>query len=70
MTQVVFFSGKGFEKLHEAVDVEELPIEYGGSNGQLQDNITYWRNKAKENIDWYKEDEKYRSILETKKNKK
>lgn len=57
----VHFSG--FDNLHKIVPKEMLPEEYGGSNGNLQTLIEYWKNKLHDNVEWFKEDEKYKSIL-------
>lgn len=60
----IHWAGKGFDTLHEGVDKEELPQEYDGNNGLLIDNIEYWYKKAKDNTEWLKEDENYKSLLD------
>lgn len=59
----VHWAGKGFENLHKVVSKEILPEEYGGTNGQLSDFIHVWKMKVLDNVEWYKEDEKYKANL-------
>lgn len=59
----IHWVGKGFDELHKLIPVDELPEEFGGTNGQLDDFVIYWERKVLENIEWYKEDEKYKANL-------
>ncbi|XP_028135098.2 retinol-binding protein pinta [Diabrotica virgifera virgifera] len=52
---------KGIESLHQIVDKEILPEEYGGNDGKLEDLINYWYEKLVNKRDWLLEDEKYRA---------
>ncbi|XP_072380427.1 retinol-binding protein pinta-like [Diabrotica undecimpunctata] len=52
---------KGIECLHEIVDKDILPEEYGGNDGTLEDLINYWYEKLMSKRDWLLEDQKYRA---------
>ncbi|XP_017780085.1 PREDICTED: alpha-tocopherol transfer protein [Nicrophorus vespilloides] len=55
---------KGQESLHQVIDKEVLPEEYGGTDGPLSEHITYWRDKLIEYKDWFKYDEQFKSKLD------
>jgi len=38
-------------KLHEDVGLDILPIEYGGTNGTIEDLTKYWKKKVEDNKD-------------------
>lgn len=54
---------KGLGSLHKIVDKENLPYEYGGTDGSISDVIQYWSNKLLLYKDWFVEDEKYKASL-------
>jgi len=37
------------EKLHEDVGLDILPVEYGGSNGTIEELTKYWKKKVEDN---------------------
>lgn len=54
---------KGLGSLHTIVDKENLPYEYGGTDGPFSDAIQYWSEKLLLYKDWFEEDEKYKASL-------
>ena len=48
-------------KLHEDIGREILPIEYGGTNGTLEELRVYWKNEVERNRDWLIEQTKYKT---------
>ncbi|GAB1870034.1 Alpha-tocopherol transfer protein [Camponotus japonicus] len=40
-----------------------LPVEYGGTDGTIQELTEYWKRVVEENRDWFIDDEKYKPIL-------
>lgn len=54
---------RGLGSLHKIVDRENLPYEYGGTDGPLSDVIQYWADKLLSYRDWFLEDEKYKASL-------
>lgn len=56
----VHFSG--VNTLHDVVDKSILPVEYGGSDGSIDDLINLWCKKTIDYRDWFKE-EQYKSRL-------
>ncbi|XP_033209460.1 retinol-binding protein pinta-like [Belonocnema kinseyi] len=45
------------------VSPDILPIEYGGTDGSIQDLKDYWKTVVEENSGWFAESEKYKVIL-------
>ncbi|XP_029166212.1 alpha-tocopherol transfer protein-like, partial [Nylanderia fulva] len=43
--------------------VNILPVEYGGTDGTIQELIEYWKKVVEENREWVIDDEKYKPIL-------
>ncbi|XP_044754741.1 retinol-binding protein pinta-like [Coccinella septempunctata] len=56
----------GFSSVAKFVDEDILPIEYGGSNGTLEDLGRYWSEKLISYSEWFAEDEKYKAENEVK----
>lgn len=54
---------QGVGALHKNVPPNMLPLEYGGTDGTLQDLKDYWKSMAEENRQWFFDDEKYKIIL-------
>ncbi|XP_029166217.1 retinol-binding protein pinta-like [Nylanderia fulva] len=42
-----------------------LPVEYGGTDGTIQELIEYWKKVIEENREWFIEDENYKPILKS-----
>ncbi|GAB1870035.1 Alpha-tocopherol transfer protein [Camponotus japonicus] len=40
-----------------------LPVEYGGTDGTIQELTEYWKKVVEENRDWFIDDEKYKPVL-------
>lgn len=57
----VHFSG--VESLHDVIPKDVLPVEYGGTNGTMQELIEYWTEKLDQYKEWFKEDEEYKADL-------
>lgn len=57
----VHFSGLG--SLHNVVDRENLPVEYGGTDGSIREVIEYWAEKLVRYKGWFEEDEKFKADL-------
>lgn len=51
------FLHSNLEDLYKYVPKEMLPSEYGGAAGPIKDISEQWRNKLKENTQWFKEQE-------------
>ncbi|XP_032675367.1 retinol-binding protein pinta-like [Odontomachus brunneus] len=45
---------------------EILPVEYGGTDGSLQELKDYWKKMAVENRDWFADDERYKMLSSVK----
>lgn len=52
---------KGKESLHQVVDRQVLPPEYGGYGENLDSLIKYWNEKLITYRDWFAEDEKHKA---------
>lgn len=48
-----------YESLYEHIPQECLPVEYGGSNGTIQDVINTWENKLLEYKTYFEEEAQY-----------
>lgn len=48
-----------FESLYKHIPQECLPVEYGGSNGTLEDGIKDWENKLLSYKEYFEEEVKY-----------
>lgn len=59
MKKTVKVHTKGLESLHQIVDKDILPEEYGGTDGKLEDLINFWNEKLLSKRDWFLDDEKY-----------
>ncbi|KAG6446335.1 hypothetical protein O3G_MSEX004336 [Manduca sexta] len=44
---------KDYEKMYRTVDKSILPVEYGGTDGHIQDLIDHWKMKVETYSDWY-----------------
>lgn len=64
LKQRVHVHFSGFDDLHKVVPKNQLPVEYGGTNGELQDIIDFWKKKLDENVEWFKNDEQYKSVID------
>ncbi|XP_025268976.1 retinol-binding protein pinta isoform X1 [Camponotus floridanus] len=40
-----------------------LPVEYGGTDGTIQELTEYWKKTVEENRDWFIDDENYKPVL-------
>lgn len=56
----VHFGGLG--NLHDNIDVELLPKDYGGSGESLDELSCYWAEKLLSYKNWFKEDENYKAV--------
>ncbi|KAJ8965222.1 hypothetical protein NQ314_004292 [Rhamnusium bicolor] len=52
---------RGVNSLHEIVDKNILPPEYGGSGESMKDLISFWNEKLLSHRVWFAEDEQYRA---------
>ncbi|XP_015585514.1 retinol-binding protein pinta [Cephus cinctus] len=59
----IHIHNQGIKAIHKIVPTNILPIEYGGTDGTLQDLKEYWTHVVQDNQDWFAEDEKYKMIL-------
>ncbi|XP_039302691.1 retinol-binding protein pinta-like [Solenopsis invicta] len=50
------------QKCFEDIPSDTLPIEYGGTNGTMQELIEYWKRFIQKNRDWLMEEENSPSI--------
>ncbi|XP_042230140.1 alpha-tocopherol transfer protein-like isoform X2 [Homarus americanus] len=51
--------GSDLDSLHKEVPKEVLPVEYGGTNGTIEDIKKYWLQRVDARRDWLIEDEQY-----------
>ncbi|KAJ8965223.1 hypothetical protein NQ314_004293 [Rhamnusium bicolor] len=51
----------GVESLHEVVDRDVLPPEYGGNGESMESLVKYWSEKLLSNREWFAEDEQYKA---------
>ncbi|CAG0895718.1 unnamed protein product [Cyprideis torosa] len=49
------------EELHEDIPKEVLPLEYGGTNGKMEDYAKHWRKKVEASRAWFLSDEAAKS---------
>ncbi|CAO1441843.1 unnamed protein product [Diamesa serratosioi] len=54
-----FFLHGSLEELHKKIPKSELPVEYGGSLGNLNDMAIKWKHELIKNRGWFIEDSKY-----------
>nr|XP_045595426.1 alpha-tocopherol transfer protein-like isoform X8 [Procambarus clarkii] len=59
MKKRVHLHGNDLESLHRQVPKEVLPVEYGGTNGTVEEITKYWLERVDARRDWLLEDEKY-----------
>lgn len=59
MKKRIHIHGSDLESLHKEVPKECLPVEYGGTNGTIEEIKDYWLKKVDARRDWLLEDEKY-----------
>ncbi|KAK9732179.1 CRAL/TRIO domain [Popillia japonica] len=57
----VHFSG--LNTLQDVINKNILPIEYGGTDGTIDDHINLWHKRLVQSREWFRQDEMYRSIL-------
>jgi len=50
-----------YTQLYEDIGKEVLPVEYGGSNGSLEDIQKNWKEKVMMKNEWFKEQSKFKS---------
>ena len=67
--KIIVHKSGDLTKLHEAVGRDNLPLEYGGTNGTVEDLIAYWKHEVEQHKDWLIEQTKYKSD-EAKRSKK
>lgn len=53
----------GLETLHEEIDKDILPVEYGGNDGSIQKHIDFWLEKLQQYKEWFANDEQFKSEL-------
>ncbi|XP_029157320.1 retinol-binding protein pinta-like [Nylanderia fulva] len=58
-----FYSRQTAHDCFKNMPVNILPVEYGGTDGTIQDIIEYWKKVVEENREWVIDDEKYKPIL-------
>ncbi|XP_029157321.1 retinol-binding protein pinta-like [Nylanderia fulva] len=58
-----FYSRKTTHDSFKDVPVNILPVEYGGTDGTIQELIEFWKKVVEENHEWIIDDEKYKPIL-------
>ncbi|XP_029166220.1 retinol-binding protein pinta-like [Nylanderia fulva] len=58
-----FYSRQTAHECFKDMPVNILPVEYGGTDGTIQDLIEYWKKVIEENREWVIDDEKYKPIL-------
>ncbi|XP_069698611.1 retinol-binding protein pinta [Periplaneta americana] len=63
LRQRVHIHGRSLESLHTVVAPDLLPLEYGGTDGTLQDLIDYWRDHVTEKREWFLQDEMHKAVL-------
>ncbi|KAG0725935.1 Retinol-binding protein pinta [Chionoecetes opilio] len=59
MKRRVHIHGSDMESLYKQVPREMLPVEYGGTNGTIEEIKNYWLQRLDARRDWLLEDEKY-----------
>ncbi|KAG7164345.1 Alpha-tocopherol transfer protein-like [Homarus americanus] len=59
MKRRTHFHGSDLDSLHKEVPKEVLPVEYGGTNGTIEDIKKYWLQRVDARRDWLIEDEQY-----------
>ncbi|XP_045114535.1 alpha-tocopherol transfer protein-like isoform X3 [Portunus trituberculatus] len=59
MKKRVHIHGSDMESLYKQVPREMLPVEYGGTNGTVEEIKNYWLQRLDARRDWLLEDEKY-----------
>ncbi|XP_068204370.1 alpha-tocopherol transfer protein-like isoform X6 [Palaemon carinicauda] len=59
MKKRVHIHGSDLESLYKQVPKECLPVEYGGTNGTIEEIKDYWLKRVDARRDWLLEDEKY-----------
>lgn len=51
--------GNNMDSLYKLVPKEYLPVEYGGTNGTIEDIIQHWSKKILDYRDFFAEEQKY-----------
>ncbi|XP_069978325.1 alpha-tocopherol transfer protein-like isoform X3 [Penaeus vannamei] len=59
MKKRIHIHGSDLESLHKEIPKEILPVEYGGTNGTIEEIKNYWIQRVDARRDWLLEDEKY-----------
>ncbi|XP_066978646.1 alpha-tocopherol transfer protein-like isoform X10 [Macrobrachium rosenbergii] len=59
MKKRIHIHGSDLESLYKEVPRECLPVEYGGTNGTIEEIKDYWLKRVDARRDWLLEDEKY-----------
>ncbi|XP_064107326.1 alpha-tocopherol transfer protein-like isoform X7 [Macrobrachium nipponense] len=59
MKKRIHIHGSDLESLYKEVPKECLPVEYGGTNGTIEEIKDYWIKRVDARRDWLLEDEKY-----------
>nr|ATY51904.1 CTD6 [Heliconius melpomene] len=55
----LYVHNKNYEEMYQSICKEELPVEYGGNGGTVNEIIEYWKNKIDHYSSWIEEDSKY-----------
>ncbi|XP_071526878.1 alpha-tocopherol transfer protein-like isoform X13 [Panulirus ornatus] len=59
MKRRVHIHGSDLESLYKEVPKEVLPVEYGGTNGTIEEIKKYWLDRVDARRDWLLDDENY-----------
>ncbi|GJQ86153.1 hypothetical protein Trydic_g13434 [Trypoxylus dichotomus] len=60
--RMVFHTSDDLESIYKYVPREILPVEYGGTEGTLQELTDYWKEKVESYREWFLDDMKYKSV--------
>ncbi|KMQ97144.1 alpha-tocopherol transfer protein [Lasius niger] len=61
--RLCIYSRKTAHECFKDMPANILPVEYGGSDGTIQELTEYWKKVVEENREWLIDDEKYKPIL-------
>ncbi|XP_072762205.1 retinol-binding protein pinta-like isoform X3 [Anoplolepis gracilipes] len=61
--RVHFYTHKTTPDCFANIPDDILPVEYGGTDGTIQELIDYWKKVIEENRDWFIDDDRYKPVL-------